>query len=32
MLYLLEQGLTQVWHDPLVAGSQDWQEVSDTYP
>ena len=31
ILYLLEQGLTAPFHDPLVAGHLDLQELANTY-
>jgi transposase IS116/IS110/IS902 family protein len=30
-LHLLQTGLTQTWHDPLVSGTHDAQELSKTY-
>jgi transposase len=31
MLAMMKQGLVQVYYDPLHSGSQDWQELSNTY-
>ena len=31
ILELLKQGLTQRYHDPLIHGIHDWQELSKTY-
>jgi transposase len=31
MIAMMEQGLVQVYWDPLFSGSHDWQELSNTY-
>ena len=31
MLHLMQTGLTQIWHDPLVHGLNDLQELSKTH-
>lgn len=31
ILAMMEQGLVQVYWDPLFSGSHDWQELSNTY-
>jgi transposase len=31
MLAMMEQGMVQVYWDPLFSGSHDWQELSNTY-
>ena len=31
ILHLLKTGLTQTWHDPLLSGTHDAQELSKTY-
>jgi transposase len=31
ILHLLKTGLTQTWHDPLVSGTHDAQELSKTH-
>ena len=31
ILHLLKTGLSQLWHDPLVRGTNDAQELSKTH-
>ena len=31
MLAMMTQGFVQVYYDPLLSGSHDWQELSNTY-
>jgi transposase len=31
MVAMMEQGMVQIYWDPLVSGAHDWQELSNTY-